>query len=204
VDLTHRKLAKEAQVKVTLSFVTILAVASGAAFGDSPRESQPAAQSEESDLYGLFLDKLTGSGAQVIHIARVAEAPSAEAMSEYAACLKGYRLAKLTSPVLPMQLSGTSLARRSIVRLVDPKKWQPRDPGPAIASGKPTSKAVSDGFAAGLLTFSRAIFDEEHKVAIFTYSFVCGGLCGGGGGVVFDKTSTGWNQREMPCGGWVS
>jgi len=29
----------------------------------------------EFDLYGLFLDKWTGGGAQVIHIARVAEAP---------------------------------------------------------------------------------------------------------------------------------
>jgi hypothetical protein len=191
-------------VKVTLLFVIVLAVASGAVFGDSSRESQPAAQSEESDLYGLFLDKWTGGGAQVLHIARVAEAPPAEAMTEYAACLKGYRLAKLKSPVLPMQLSGTSLARRSIVRLVDPKKWRPRDPGPAIVSGRPTSKAISDGFAAGLLTFSRAIFDEDHRVAVFTYSFVCGGLCGSGGGVIFDKTSTGWKQREMPCGGWVS
>ncbi len=191
-------------MKDSLFLVIIFAVASGAAFGGSPRASQPAAQSEESDLYGLFLDKWTGGGAQVIHIARVAEAPPAEATTEYAACLKGYKLAKLTSPMGPLPLSGTSFARRANVRLVDPKKWQPRDPGPAIASGKPTSKAVSDGFAAGLLTLSRVIFDEEHKVAIFTYGFVCGGLCGGGGGVMFDKTATGWKQREMPCGGWVS
>ena len=57
-------------MKDSLFLVIIFAVASGAAFGGSPRASQPAAQSEESDLYGLFLDKWTGGGAQVIHIVR--------------------------------------------------------------------------------------------------------------------------------------
>jgi hypothetical protein len=37
-----------------------------------------------------------------------------------------------------------------------------------------------------------------------TYSFVCGGLCGSGGSVMFDKTAAGLKQREVPCGGWVS
>ena len=117
-------------------------------------------------------------------------------MIEYAACLQGYKLAKPTNPISSLQLRGTSLASLANVRLVDPKKWRPRDPGPAIASGKPTSKAVSDGFAAGLLTLSRAIFYQEHKVAVFTYSFVCGALCGGGGGVIFDKTAAGWKQTR--------
>lgn len=191
-------------MKKSLFLVIVFAAAAGAAFGASPSGSRLATQSEESDLYGLFLDKWTGSRAQVVHIARVAEAPPAEAMTEYAACLKGLRLAKPTSPLPPFQLSETSLALKGNVRLVDPKKWRLRDPGSAIASGKPTSKAVSDGFAAGLLTLSRVIFDEERQVAIFSYSFVCGALCGSGGGVIFDGTATGWKLREMPWGGWVS
>jgi hypothetical protein len=191
-------------VKQALILVVLLAAGSGSVFAEPPRESQQAAQSEEPDLYGMFLDKWARGSAQIIHVARIAESPPAEAMAEFSTCLKGYRLAKLTGSELPLQLSETALARRANVRLVDPKKWQPRDPGPAIASGKPTSKAVSEGFAAGILTLSRTIFDKEHKVAIFTYSFVCGGLCGSGGGVMFDKMAAGWKQREVPCGGWVS
>jgi hypothetical protein len=184
-------------VKNMFFLLVVLAAASGVVFGESPRHIQPAAQSEETELYGLFLDKWW-RGPQIVHIARIAESPTAEEVAEYATCLKGHKLAVLPSPGSPLQLSETSLARRANVRLVDPKNWQLRDPGPAIHSGKSTSKAVSDGFAAGLLTLSRTMFDEEHKVAVFTYSFVCGGLCGGGGGVMFDKTATGW-QREMPC-----
>jgi hypothetical protein len=44
-------------VNNSLSLVIIFAVASGVAFGGSLREGQPTAQSEESDLYGFFLDK---------------------------------------------------------------------------------------------------------------------------------------------------
>lgn len=191
-------------MKMAYLLVVVLVAASGTVLGESPRDSHEPARPEETDLYGMFLDKWTGGGAQVIHIARIAEAPPPKAMAEYATCLKGSRLAGLANPATPLQLSETSLARRSNTRLVDPKKWRPRDPGTAIANGKPTSKAVSDGFAAGLLTFSRMIFDEQHTVAVFTYSFTCSDLCGGGGGVMFDKTASGSKQREMPCGGWVS
>ena len=70
-------------MKKSLFVVMVFAAASGGVFAESPRESQPMAQSEEPDLYGLFLEKWTGGDAQVIHIARTAEAPSAEAMTEY-------------------------------------------------------------------------------------------------------------------------
>ena len=191
---------------MTRSFLPVLMLVaiSGGAFGDAPPESQKTVTSEEADLYANFLDKWTGGGAQIIHVARTAKAPAGKAMSDYAECLKGYTLIGLSNPESPLELSETSLARRPIVRLVDPTKWHPRDPGRAMAIGKPTAKAVSEGFAAGLLEFSRTIFDEGHKVAIFTYSFVCGDLCGGGGGVIFDKTESGWKQRDMPCGGWIS
>ncbi|MDP9087771.1 MAG: hypothetical protein M3O26_03410, partial [Pseudomonadota bacterium] len=158
--------------------------------GESLPGNRKTVASEEADLYGMFLDKWTGGAAQTIHVARTADSPPAEAMAEYAACLKGYRLVGPSDPSSTLHLSETPLIRRPYVKLVDPAKWHLRDPGLAIPSGKPTAKAVSDGFAAGLLTFSRTIFDEGHKVAVFTYSFVCGGLCGGGGGVIFDKNES--------------
>jgi hypothetical protein len=195
---------QEASVKKPFLLLTVLAAAAGSVFAEAPRESQQVTRSDEQDIYGMFLDRWTRGSAQIIQIARIAQSPPAEAMAEFATCLNGQTLAGLTGSELPLQLSETALARRANVRLVDPKEWRPRDPGPAMAIGKPTSKAVSEGFAAGLLTLSRMIFDKEHKVAIFSYSFVCGRLCGSGGAVIFDKTTAGWKQRAVHCGGWVS
>lgn len=191
-------------MRTSFLLVPVLLATSASASGESLPVNQKTVRSEEADLYGMFLDKWTGGAAHTIHVARTADSPPAEAMAEYAACLKEYRLVGPSDPSSTLHLSETSLIRRPYVKLVDPAKWHLRDPGLAIASGNPTAKAVSDGFASGLLTFSRTIFDEGHKVAVFTYSFVCGGLCGGGGGVIFDKTESGWKQRDLPCGGWVS
>lgn len=152
----------------------------------------------------MFLDNWAGDRAKLLHIARIAEPPTAKDMVEYAACLKNPRLTELQDPTMAVELSQTRLAHRKNVKLVDPKKWRMPSAGTSIPSGKPSAEAVSAAFAAGLLTFSRIIFDQQYKVAIFTYSFQCGGLCGGGGGVIFDRTASGWKQREMPCGGWVS
>jgi len=187
-------------MKTLFLLVSVLLVMSRGASGESLPVNQNAVASEEADLYGMFLDKWTGGAAQTIHVARTVDSPPAGAMAEY----EGYRLVGPSDPSSTLHLSETSLIRRPYVKLVDPAKWHLRDPGLAIPSGKLTAKAVSDGFAAGLLTFSRTIFDEGHKVAVFTYSFVCGGLCGGGGGIIFDKTESGWKQRDLPCGGWVS
>jgi hypothetical protein len=202
--ITSRKPIGRCELK-KLSFLVFVVVAmAGTALGESLPESTTSKNSEEADLYGMFLDQWSGGAAKIIHVARVAEAPPTRAMVEYAACLKEYRLVPITAPASSLQLAETSLAHRSIVRLVDPKTWKIRDPGPAISGGKPTDNAVNDGFAAGLMTFFRPIYDQEHRVAIFSYSFVCGGLCGGGGGVIFEKTASEWKQRGMPCGGWVS
>jgi hypothetical protein len=59
----------------SLFLVIAFAAATGDVFGQSSHESQPATQSEEADLYALFLDKWTAGAAKVIHIARVAEPP---------------------------------------------------------------------------------------------------------------------------------
>lgn len=89
-------------------------------------------------------------------------------------------------------------------RLVDPKTHKRSDPGDAIRKGDSVDHAVNEGFARGLFTFSDVIFDKDHTHAAFSYSFVCGALCGHGGVVVFEKKGDRWQQSKRNCGSWIS
>jgi hypothetical protein len=90
------------------------------------------------------------------------------------------------------------------VLLVDPRLHQKRDPGDAIRNGEPVDDAVSAGIAAGIFTFSEMVFNRDRTRAAFTYSFVCGGLCGNGGTIIFQHRNGKWAQQKNACGTWVS
>jgi hypothetical protein len=162
-----------------------------------------ASPSDVADIYGTFLDAWTGKEKDPLNVSISAKAPSSEELKEIAGCvtsagainwLQAEPLADLTS----------ALGQISYVHLVDPASWGPQDPGDLIAQGKPVDSAVKSGFENGLLTFSAIVFDESHSTAAFTYSFVCGRLCGSGGAVVFHKQSNGWAQASKQCGEWIS
>jgi len=93
------------------------------------------------------------------------------------------------------------------IRLVDPdlqrQEVAENDPERSIGKGKTVEEAVSNGFAHGLVTLSEIRFDKEHKLAIVSYSFFCGSLCGNGGTVVMEKTDAGW-RRKSRCHSWIS
>lgn len=98
------------------------------------------------------------------------------------------------------------LGSRNIV-LVDPdrqrKEVADNDPERTIHDGKSIEDAVNNGFAHGLVTLSEIRFSKDHKLAIVSYGFFCGSLCGNGGTVVLEKTDTGW-RRKTRCSDWVS
>ena len=93
------------------------------------------------------------------------------------------------------------------LRLVNPDEQLARiqDPGKAIRAEKTIDQAVSGGFENGLLTLSEIAFDRTGHFAIMKISFYCGGLCGHGSNIVFEKTRDGqWKQTKRQCSGWVS
>jgi hypothetical protein len=98
------------------------------------------------------------------------------------------------------------LGSRNII-LVDPdrqrKEVADNDPERTIHDGKSIEDAVSNGFAHGLVTLSEIRFTKDHKLAIVSYGFYCGSLCGNGGTVVLEKTDAGW-RRKTRCSDWVS
>jgi len=91
--------------------------------------------------------------------------------------------------------------------LVDPDKQRKEvadnDPERTIHNGKSIEDAVSNGFAHGLVTLSEIHFSKDHKLAVVSYGFYCGSLCGNGGTVVLEKTDAGW-RRKTRCSDWVS
>jgi hypothetical protein len=90
--------------------------------------------------------------------------------------------------------------------LVDPRLHEKRDPGDAIRKGTPVDQAVNAGFAAAIFTLSEIVFNSDHTRAAFSYSFVCGSLCGNGGVVLYQRDRHGtWREDEhVECGRWIS
>jgi hypothetical protein len=96
------------------------------------------------------------------------------------------------------------LSKAGKINLVDPKKHKLKDPGAAIHNGTSVDQAVTAGFASGLFTFSEIVFDSDHKLAAFRYSFVCGILCGNGGTVIYELKDGKWSPTKRRCSSWIS
>ena len=93
------------------------------------------------------------------------------------------------------------------IGLVDPEKQRKEvadnDPEKTTREGASIDEAVRNAFAHGLVTLSEIRFDLEHKLAIVSYGFYCGSLCGNGGTVVMEKRNGAW-ARKSRCHDWIS
>lgn len=77
-------------------------------------------------------------------------------------------------------------------------------PSDSISNRSSVNAAVDKAFDSGLFELSEIAFDNEHRHAIVSYSFVCGPLCESGGVWLFEKVDGLWKKSERVCGGWVS
>jgi hypothetical protein len=97
---------------------------------------------------------------------------------------------------------------RANITLVDPdeqgRKVRANDPHNTMRQGKSVDRAVEGAFASGLLTLSEVAFDKKHEYAVMRFSFWCGGLCGHGGMIVYQKRNGKWERTDRHCGGWIS
>ena len=183
-------------------FVAVVFLAPCLVAAQTDATHRSTASEESATIFELFLDQWLGKAGHV-NLSYVTEFPDDDALHGYAECLKGEKLAIPSKPQIE-ELRGTALEKRKDVGLVEPTTWRVHDPGESISKGVAVSKAVDEGMKGGLLSLSTLIFDEQHKVAVLSYSFVCGSLCGSGGTVIFDKKPSGWKARKERCGGWVS
>src|SRR5215469_3468188 len=131
-------------------------------------------------------------------------------------CVQGIKLeaGDNSVPVVHAFSSTTSLS--ADVVLVDPKmqeaKVEQNDPQnlmkKAIDEREPLTKeqlnkSVEQAFTTGLFSLSEIAFDKGHRLAIVSYSLVCGRLCGHGNMLILEKIGEGWKVKTT-CGSWIS
>ena len=187
-----------------VSFATTLAFAPNGVAAPT----NPASNGDKSDvaaMYEAFLNRWSGKSQGPINVAASADAPSSDDLKQYADCAK--EIGKPDTQWVPgSKISDltTVMGKPASIHFIDPKTWRPLDPGALIRSGASVGPAVSAGMAQGLVTLSAVTFNKAHDIAVFNFSFVCGGLCGSGFVVVFHKAPKGWVQSKSTCGGYIS
>lgn len=161
----------------------------------------PSAMQDQSEIYKVFLTQWVGTEQKPINVSRKAEPLSSDDMKDFTECAGSG-----TRWVLPAPASDITdqISQLVYVRPMSAETWKPQDPGDLVAHGQSVGSAVDSGFSQGLMTLSTVVFDHTRHTAGLKYSFVCGGLCGSGGTVLFKKTSHGWARSKKECGTWRS
>ncbi len=159
----------------------------------------------QSQIYTMLVEQWLEEAQQpTVNVSNSAIAPTADKLKEFSSCVADDKsFAPSWVPAADINDIGTKI-KNNHVKFVDPRSWKPTDPEELIARGQPIESAVEQGFANGLLTISAITFNENRTTAALTSSFVCGGLCGHGETLIFDKLPSGWVRRKTQCGGWIS
>lgn len=187
---------------LTLALYVFLLFGPLAYGADKPAAS---ATNEREVIYMKFLDRWLGPpGGKPTNLSELADKADIKEFEQEGSCLNGATLEEPQENRVAFNFAGTAIAHRPDIRLIDPKHWKPSDPGGAIGKTKSVEQAVQNGFDHGLLTLSEIVFDKQHKIAVFSYAFYCGSLCGSGSVVVFLKSNGEWVQSKKQCGGWIS
>ncbi len=187
--------------------ISLLAAGLAAPAQENAPLSKAPLNAEQLAVYHFVLAE--SLGADMIHVNLAARTTlyGIDGASGGASCGKNLQLE--SAPTLIHTFSSADLASLGgdAVTLVDPaqgsKDVQANDPERSMGKGKSIDEAVRNAFAHGLFTLSEIRFDRTHTHAIVSYSFVCGGLCGHGGTLILEKTSTGW-RRSGQCTDWIS
>lgn len=181
-----------------------------------PKLSKDPLTTEQIAVYRAVLTNYMQGGKGTLNLANKTEPLEMSGPFSNKDCAKSLELEPepKSGPVVHAFDSAVDLGVKIV--LVDPeaqvKTVKENDPENAIhdsvKSGKPLSEdklgdAVKKAFDTALFTFSEIVFDKEHKHAIVSYSFYCGGLCGHGATVVLEKNDKAWNVKTY-CSNWIS
>jgi hypothetical protein len=135
----------------------------------------------------------------------------------YNGCLKGFSFPETDKNIVPIiHALNLSVVPNMRVVLVDPDKQEKIfEAIPRLVQGKEKYSKVEfdrrlkdleeQEAQAGFLTLSEILFDKERHYAFVAYSFYCGGLCGGGTTIVFEKYEGKWEvSKSTKCMKWIS
>jgi hypothetical protein len=186
----------------------LLATAFAAATDDKPALSKSPMSSDQIEVYRAFLSSYTnGNKSPHLNLAKRTSALDLTDEKE-GACLKGIDLDGAAHPESVVHEFDPKASLRENITVVDTDEQgrviRKNDPSQTMRQGAPVNQAVDRAFAAGLLTLSEVAFDKTRQYAVMKFSFVCGGLCGHGSTVVFQKRRGQWKELNRDCGGWIS
>jgi hypothetical protein len=188
----------------------VLLVTTFAIVGDGkPGLSQSPMTSDQIEVYRAFLSSYT-NGSKTPHLNLAKHTSTLELAGEKGegGCLKGIDLDETAHPESTIHEFDPKTSLPENIRLVDTddqgKIVQENDPDRTMRQGTPVHQAVDRAFATGLLTLSEVAFDKTRRHAVMSFSFVCGGLCGHGATLVFEKRNGQWKELKRDCGGWIS
>jgi hypothetical protein len=174
-----------------------------ASLSDSPMTS------DQIEVYRVFLSSYT-NGSKALHLNLAKRTSALELSKEMSegGCLKGINLDATAYSNSVVHEFDSKTPLRENITIVDPeeqnKAVKENDPNRTMRRGTPVNRAVANAFAVGLLTLSEVSFDNTHQYAVMSFSFVCGGLCGHGATLVFEKRNGHWKELKRDCGGWIS
>jgi hypothetical protein len=187
----------------------LLAAVFAAGADGKPRLSQSPMESDQIEVYRTFLSSYTnGSRSPHLNLAKRTDALKLSDEKGAGGCLKGIDLDGSAHPEAVIHEFDPKTPLRENITLVDVDEQgrviKENDPDRTMRQGTPVNQAVDRAFASGLLTLSEVAFDKTHQYAVMKFSFVCGGLCGHGATLIFQKRHGQWKELKRDCGGWIS
>jgi hypothetical protein len=197
---------------VNVKVLSLLLLASlSAPQSSSTQQPTNAAESTIStdalDIYHDFLNSYADGNHMKVNLVRtttILETRSGGPGDADSGCSKHFAPADLDKNHQQTHQFDPSVIKDWPVVLIDPDKSKIKDPEDAMRKGASVDKAVDAGFRAGQFSFSEIVFNQKHTMAIFTYSFWCGSLCGNGATVLVEKKNGKWVRSHEFCSIWMS
>lgn len=182
---------------------------SATAAARKPTPSKIPLSTEQIEIYRVFLSSYTnGSKSSRLNLSNLTHPLDLAEQTGRNGCLKWIDFDETEYPDSAFHKFDAQTTLPKNIVLVDPDRQstaiRENDPNRTMRQGTRVKDAVDAAFASGLLTLSEIAFDKTHRYAVMSFSFVCGGLCGHGETIVFQKVDGKWKRTERRCGGWVS
>jgi hypothetical protein len=191
--------------------VLILSTSGAITADNEPTLSKTPISAEQLEVYRAFLRSYSnGSRSEHLNLAnRTRPLDLTEEKKEEAKCFEGIDLENEKEAATTFHLFDPKINLSERATLVNPDHQEAlikeNDPQRTIMKeNQPVKDAVETAFASGLLTLSEVAFDKSHNYAVMSFSFVCGGLCGHGETLVFEKIEGKWVRTKRSCGSWIS
>lgn len=194
--------------KAALLLLTLVVAVPATAADRKPALSKASMTPDQIAVYRVFLNSYSnGSNSKLYNLANRTFPLDLSDDKGKGGCLDGLVFDDSQHPDSTFHKFDPHVALPN-VRFVDPDKQQEavkeNDPSRTIHRGKPVNDAVEAAFNSGILTLSEVAFDKTGDFAVMSFSFVCGGLCGHGETMVYERKNGNWVRAKRRCSSWIS